>query len=71
MRKSTINRAIRDINEKIAVLTIKKTNLILSKPLELVDPERRSFESKEWVIDASIKQLKEQKRALFNIMGIL
>lgn len=71
MRKSTIKRAIKEVNEKIVRLKLEQTNLILSKPLELDDSERRSFESKEWVIDSSIGQLKAQKRVLMNIIGTL
>ena len=71
MRKSTIKLVIREVNEKIVRLKLEQTILILSKPLELDDSNRRSFESKEWDIYNHIKQLKIQKRALLNIMGIL
>lgn len=71
MRKSTIKRAIREVNEKLVRLTLEKTSLIISKPRELNDTESREFDSKVWGIDNHMHQLKGQKRALMNIIGTL
>ena len=71
MRKSTIKLVIREVNEKIVRLKLEQTILILSKPLELDDSNRRSFDAKVWDIDNHMHQLKVQKRALLNIIGTL
>ena len=71
MRKSTIKRAICEVNEKLLRLTLEKTSLIISKPRELNDTESREFDSKVWGIDIHMHQLRRQKRALMNIIGTL
>lgn len=71
MRKSTIKRAIKEVNEKLVRLTLEKTSLIISKPRELNDTESREFDAKVWDIDNHMHQLKGQKRALMNIIGTL
>jgi len=71
MRKSTIKRVIREINEKLVKLTLEKTSLIFYKSRELNDTESREFDSKVWDIDNHMQQLKGQKRALMNIIGTL
>ncbi len=68
MRKSTIKRTIREINEKIVKLTLEKTNLIMSKSS---DTDSREFDNKVWLIDNYMHQLRDQKRALMNIIGTL
>lgn len=71
MRKSTIKRAIYEVNEKLVKLTLEKTSLILYKPKELDDTGNREFDAKVWDIENHMHQLKGQKRALMNIMGTL
>jgi len=71
MRKSTIKRAIREINEKLLRLTLEKTSLILYKPKGLDDTGNREFDAKVWGIDNHMHQLRGQKRALMNIIGTL
>lgn len=71
MKKSTIKRVIKEVNEKIDRLKLEQANLILSKPLELDDSERRDFDAKVWDIYNHIHQLRGQKRALMNIIGTL
>lgn len=68
MRKSTIKRTIREINEKIVKLTLEKTDLIMSKSS---DTDSREFDNKVWLINNYMHQLRDQKRALMNIIGTL
>ena len=71
MRKA-VKSTLKQVNSKITELTLRKTYLILSKPVKnLTDETERELKKELWDIEKNIHELKTQKRALTSLIGTL
>ena len=72
MRK-VIKSTLKQVNSKITELTLRKTYLILSKPVvkNLTDETARELNKELWNIEQNIRELKAQRRALTTLIGTL
>ena len=71
MRKA-IKSTLKQVNSKITVLMLRKTDLILAKPVKnLTDETERELNKELWDIEQNIRELKAQRRALTSLIGTL
>jgi len=64
MRKA-IKSSLKQVNSKITVLKLRKTDLILAKLVKnLTDETKRELNKELWDIEKNIRELKTQKRKL-------
>lgn len=69
MRKA-IKSTLKQINSKITALMLRKTDLILAKPIKnLTDETEKKLNEELWDIEQNIRELRSQKRALMNLIG--
>lgn len=68
MRKA-IQSTLKQVNSKITVLMLRKTDLILAKLVKnLTDETKRELNKELWDIEKNIRELKTQKRALTSLL---
>lgn len=70
--KKEIKALLKRINSKITALMLRKTDLILAKPVKtLTDETERELNKRLWDIEQNIRELKAQRRALTSLIGTL
>lgn len=69
MRKA-IKSTLKQVNSKITALMLRKTDLILAKPVKNLETERE-LNKELWDIEQNIRELKAQRRALTSLIGTL
>ena len=71
MRKA-IKSTLKQVNSKITALMLRKTDLILAKPVKnLTDETKRELNKELLDIEQNIHELRVQKRTLINLIGTL